>query len=143
VADTHRCGVFFTEQDQIIVAIDRKRRRNMKKRSSIVRVVAPAILQIPMVLSIASVAQASDYPLSNIALTPGANASELNFAWTTSDSGTGQCVVGIAKASTGFKNSTIFAGTKAGGPDTNIRAPTDSRGEPYCRGDDVVLGGSL
>jgi hypothetical protein len=67
---------------------------------------------------------AADYVASDIALSPGGDASKLNFAWITSDSGYGQCAVQIAKESTGFKRSSTFTGTKVGA-DINNDSVTD------------------
>ncbi len=90
----------------------------MQSKCGFVGVVAVALAGASMVLTFAAAASAADYVFSDLALTPGADASGLNFNWTTPDGGSGQCIVEIAKASTGFKNSTVFSGTKAAA-DTN------------------------
>jgi hypothetical protein len=60
---------------------------------------------------------AQDYVATDIALTPGADASKLNFAWITNASSSDTCAVQIALASTDFRDgSAVFTSSKVTKP---------------------------
>lgn len=84
-----------------------------------VRFVVPALAQVAILSSLSADAWAADYAMGNLALTPGADASQLNLNWTMTSVGTGQCKVEIAKESTGLSHSTNFTATSAPGADAN------------------------
>jgi hypothetical protein len=81
----------------------------MKVQKWLFGLIAFAILQLGIVLPLI----AADYVVSDIALTPGANASQLNFAWITDDFGTGECAVKIIQANDKSQDALIFTGPKA------------------------------
>lgn len=82
----------------------------MTAQVSQVRLVASTLLHAAALVSLAPDTWAADYAASNLALTPGSDASQLNLNWTTSTLGTGQCSVELAKACPGFRHSTTFTG---------------------------------
>jgi hypothetical protein len=92
----------------------------MKKRNRVINFLFFVLLQLVIVFP----SLAANYTASDIALTPGGNESKLNLAWVTSDSGTEECAVQVAKKSTGFKNSETFTGIKEGA-DTNNDGTVD------------------
>jgi hypothetical protein len=71
----------------------------------------PAFLAL-LAVSLLLVLPTSAQTVSDLALTPGADASQLNVAWITDASSADTCAVQIAKASTGLKQASTFTSQK-------------------------------
>jgi len=92
----------------------------MKKRMWIINLAVLVLLQLVLVMP--SMAKgpgdqeaSGDYAATDISLTPGADASKLNFAWITDDSDDNdQCAVLIANKKEGFKKANIFTSKRKG-----------------------------
>ena len=74
----------------------------MKKKHWVASILALLMLQFCLALPLT--AAAADYEAVDVSLTPGSNASELNFAWITDEAGTGECAVQIVNKHPEFKH---------------------------------------
>jgi hypothetical protein len=80
----------------------------VKQKTWPIQAVTLMVFQLVFALSLV----AQNYVATDIALTPGADASKLNLAWMTDSSSADSCAVQIAPAGSGFKHQTTFTAKK-------------------------------
>jgi hypothetical protein len=85
-----------------------KRAEQMKHRTWRFQAAIFIVFQLAFALPLV----AQNYAATDIALTPGTDASNLNLAWMTDQSSSDTCAVQIAPAGSGFKRQTTFTGKK-------------------------------